>query len=114
MSENQIIKHSDCSIGLPIEIAASGEILIVTDIKEGNLICTNLTTLISRNDPLSLVNRSGNMTKADEAKVREQAKKEITVIKGAIAEHRKIIKALEMQAKQKLSLIKAVRDYYKK
>lgn len=114
MSENQIIKLSDCAIGLPIQIVASGELLVVTDIKEGDLTCKNLTTLLSQDYPLSLVNRSANMTKASEEKIREQAEKEIAVIRGAIADHRKIIEELEKQAEEKLLLIKAVRDYEKK
>lgn len=115
MSEqNQIIKLSDCAIGLPIQIVASGELLVVTDIKEGNLTCKNLTTLLSQDYPLSLVNRSGNMTKATEAKIREQAEKEIAVIRGSIADHRRAIELYEKQAEEKLTLIKAVRDYEQK
>lgn len=120
MSEqNQIIKLADCKVGMPIQIVASGELLVVTDVntkneKETDLICKNLTTLISNNYPLSIVNRSGNMRKATEVKIREQAEKEIAVIRGAIAENRKIIEELEKQAEEKLSLIKAVRDYEQK
>lgn len=111
---DQIIKLSDCTAGLPIQIVSSGEILIVTDVKEADLICKNLTTLLTQNHPLSLVNRSGNMIKASETVIREQAGIEISVIRGTIKELRTKIEELQAQAQEKLLLIKAVRDYSKK